>query len=275
MNEGQRKRKVGSGMKPRGNKRFKQQKETKSMTEQSTVEGQAQSIIEPVLEAQDRNETPGNLEPKNGENSVQNLEKSEVTVAHDEELEKAMKESSEPQFTPQPIPGREFADLGGPTEEELVRAVFENGKSETLVDLETAMAVGTGTVKDLGLDYNSLTKITKERLEPISGSAPKEKAALDSSYAIGVDFGMKESKSVMAVIKHGGSGLPDELLATLGVVSIGPQADGSEKFVITIAEGYTDAVRQWAEADGVDVSRWLSDRLYEYISTYGEPAQGR
>ena len=53
------------------------------------------------------------------------------------------------------------------------------------------------------------------------------------------------------------------------------QPDGSEKFIITVQEGYTDAVRQWAEADGVDVSRWLSDRLYEYISTYGEPAKGR
>jgi hypothetical protein len=57
--------------------------------------------------------------------------------------------------------------------------------------------------------------------------------------------------------------------------AIGPQPDGSEKFIITVQEGYTDAVRQWAEADGVPVERWLSDRLYEYISTYGEPAKGR
>ena len=70
----------------------------------------------------------------------------------------------------------------------------------------------------------------------------------------------------------------DQLQPPLGGATfptIGVQPDGSEKFVITVQEGYTDAVRQWAEADGVPVERWLSDRLYEYISTYGEPAKGR
>ena len=57
--------------------------------------------------------------------------------------------------------------------------------------------------------------------------------------------------------------------------TIGPQLDGTTKVVVTIQEGYWEAVQQWAEADGVPVEQWLSDRLYEYISTYGEPAKGR
>jgi hypothetical protein len=56
---------------------------------------------------------------------------------------------------------------------------------------------------------------------------------------------------------------------------IGLQPDGTTKIIVTIQEGYWEAVQQWAEADGVPVERWLSDRLYEYISTYGEPAKGR
>ena len=56
---------------------------------------------------------------------------------------------------------------------------------------------------------------------------------------------------------------------------IGLQPDGTTKVIVTIQEGYWEAVQQWAEADGVPVERWLSDRLYEYISTYGEPAKGR
>ena len=48
MTEGQKKRQVGKGMKPRGNKRFKPQKETRAMVEKVTNEGQAQGTPEPV-----------------------------------------------------------------------------------------------------------------------------------------------------------------------------------------------------------------------------------
>jgi hypothetical protein len=44
------------------------------MTEQSTDEGQPDHTLEPVLEPQEGNETPGNLELENGENLLQNLE---------------------------------------------------------------------------------------------------------------------------------------------------------------------------------------------------------
>jgi hypothetical protein len=63
MAEGQKKRQIGKGMKPHGNKRVKPQKQTKKMTEQSTNEGQPDPTLEPVLEPEEGNETPGNLDP--------------------------------------------------------------------------------------------------------------------------------------------------------------------------------------------------------------------
>ena len=241
MAEGQKKRQVGKGMKPRGNKRFKPQKETRAMAEKVTNEGQAHGTPEPVLEAEVRNETPGNLEPENGSESLQNLEQKEAIVAHDDDaleepseagndLLAALNESGEPQFTVKPIPGREFSNFGGPTEEELARSVYEDGKG----DSETAMSIGIGTVKDL---------------QPPCG---------------GVPMGQMQP----AIIYEASGGKE-------GLARVGPQPDGTTKVVVSIQEGYWDAVQQWAEADNVPVEQWLSDRLYEYVSTYGEPAKGR
>lgn len=63
MAEGQRGRKIGSGMKTLWNKRVKPQKETTKMTWQSTNEGQPDPTLEPVLSGQEGSETPGNLDP--------------------------------------------------------------------------------------------------------------------------------------------------------------------------------------------------------------------
>lgn len=280
MAEGQKKRQVGKGMKPRGNKRFKPQKETRAMVEKVTNEGQVQGAPEPVLEPKVRNETPGNLEPENGTELLQNLEQKEAIVAHDGEYKETLE-------VPTNIPAaREFQVH--PESSDLEAALNESGvidgefaeveeetyighgqfvkdgviynsngvsvgmvidtKSTTgkVIDLETAMAVGTGTVKEL---------------EPPCGGVPMGKRPT-----------IAELEELLN--RHGSEGVS---LETNGAVklAIGPQPDGSEKFIITIQEGYTDAVRQWAEADGVTVEQWLSDRLYEYVSTYGEPAKGR
>jgi hypothetical protein len=66
MAEGQNKRQISKDMKSLGNKRVKPQKETEKMSEQSTNEGQRASILEAVLEPQEWNETPGNLDPAFG-----------------------------------------------------------------------------------------------------------------------------------------------------------------------------------------------------------------
>jgi hypothetical protein len=51
------------------------------MSEQSTNEGQPDPTLEPVLEPEEANETPGNLEPENNENLLQNLENAQSAVA--------------------------------------------------------------------------------------------------------------------------------------------------------------------------------------------------
>ena len=207
------------------------------MTEKFTTEGQETPSKESVLELEEGNSKGGNLEPKNGENALQNLENAEAIVASDDGLEE-------------------------PTEagKDLLKALFASegqanaALAEAQTDMETAMAVGTGSVKDLQPSLASLEK------------------------AYGEAMGFQDSPDQMVVVLNKGDKENNLLIskAILDATSVtGPQPDGSEKFIVTVQEGYTDAVRQWAESDGVSVERWLSDRLYEYISTYGEPAKGR
>ena len=232
MTEGQKKRQVGKGMKPRGNKRFRTQKETNKVTNQSTNEGQVQGAPEPVLEAEVRNETPGNLEPENGENLLQNLEENEAIVAHDDDVLEEPNEAGNDLIAALNESGvidGEFAEVDEPSREaQLAHITYPQ------IDLETAMAVGTGTVKDL---------------QPPCG---------------GVPMGQMQP----AIIYEASGGKE-------GLARVGPQPDGTTKVVVSIQEGYWEAVQQWAEADNVPVEQWLSDRLYEYVSTYGEPAKGR
>jgi hypothetical protein len=254
MEEGQKKRQIGKGMKPRGNKRFKTQKGMKKVTNQSTNEGQAQGAPEPVLEAEVRNETPGNLEPENGENSLQNLEKNEAIVAHDDALEESSEAGNELLAALNESAGERVAVKGSSELKNQAHVVIEDGKvtkSREYVDLETAMAVGTGTVKELA-------GVTADR-----------------KYAIGVDYGGGPEKGVMAVIKAGEKGKPDELVGTFEAISLGLQPDGSKKYVVEVVEGYWTAVEDWAQGDGITPEEWLRNLLYGAISTYGEPAKGR
>lgn len=241
MAEGQKNRQVGKGMKPRGNKRFKPQKETRAMVEKITNEGQVQGAPEPVLEPEVRNETPGNLEPENGSELLQNLEQKEAIVAHDEEPKMSeVRSFSDPSELEAALNESVIGSISD--EEALERGIVVERDAAGIissahpvsVDMETAMAVGTGTVRDL---------------QPPCG---------------GVPMGQMQP----AIIYEASGGKE-------GLARVGPQPDGTTKVVVSIQEGYWNAVQQWAEADNVSVEQWLSDRLYEYVSTYGEPARGR
>ena len=52
-------------------------------------------------------------------------------------------------------------------------------------------------------------------------------------------------------------------------------ADGTAFFMVKIEEGYVEAIREWAQADGKTVEQFLSEMLYSNYSVYGEPAPSR
>lgn len=78
---------------------------------------------------------------------------------------------------------------------------------------------------------------------------------------------------------------PPELISNLELSPAVPEVggvlinhqlpDGSHMAVVTIPEGWWEPITQWAEENGVTPEQWLSDRLYEYVSSYGSPAGKR
>jgi hypothetical protein len=268
MDEGQKKSLIGRGMKPRGNKAVKPQKEKKSMTEQSTTEGQQTDPKEAVLEPQEGNETPGNLEPENGENLLQNLEKSEATIARDD-------------APICPSCGQAFTWNEG-------LQSFEHDNPCSGADLEAALnesqewpthcahgkPINEVCEKCKAADMGQVALLRgatdpSRNLQPLV--VPKGSIDLRAFEAAQSAYG-----SVKFTEEPGEAWITkDGIKEILKRYRLGDQPDGSCGFIVKVQEGYVDAVKQWAEADGVEVERWLSDRLYEYISTYGEPAKGR
>ena len=239
MNEGQSSSRVGRGMKPREGKGVKPSKEPKSAIQPPTNEGQTESILEPVMNRVEGEQPPSNLEPEIAASEGQEFQtldpEKEVTVAG---------EADTPVII-MPSPEQVLRDLyeasGNPSAQEVRQA-----------DVQAALA-GIDTALKMALGENNL------RLKGIhipSSELPSI-AELEAALHQGRRIDIKPS----------------------GETYIGPgvglQPDGSFGIVVTIQEAYWGAVQEWAEADGVPPDRWLTDRLYEYISTYGEPAGKR
>ena len=233
MGKDRKRRQVGTGMKARGT-----QQAAEVPSDLSANEGQVESLIQPILEAQDVALTPNRVE----EEIVQILESSESALVADgpleneavldptDELETAMKKAAEEEvadvkFYAQTTDGQ-YAEVGEKLSEELRRSVYEDGKA---VDPRTDLQ------------------------PPCDGKTGAELAAED----------------------HGQPGekvFSDELLADC---LIGEQPDGSYKAVVTIKEGYWNAITEWAESDGVTPEEFLSNIITQNIETYAMPAKGR
>lgn len=122
-------------------------------------------------------------------------------------------------------------------------------------EIEDAAEAETGDLEASVADNDSATDL--------------EKALAESAEVIDGEFAdVDEIATTKRLTKYGAK----QLLTSYG---LGPQPDGSHKVAVTIQEGYWEAVQQWAEADGVSVETWLTDRLYEYVSTYGQAPRGR
>jgi hypothetical protein len=222
-------------MKPRGNKRVKPQKETKTMTEQSTNEGQQVQAQEAVLEPQEGNETPGNLEPENEPESLQNLESNGgekgPNPASDDGLEAALKESQDG------------------AEKEGVRCTTDEAP-------ELEHVLGSSELKNRADVVIEDGKVTKSR-SPIE--------TLQAAYG---NMKFTESPDEAWITKDG-------ITKVLQAYGLGVQPDGSKGYVVKVEEGYWGAVEDWAQGDGISTEDWLRNILYAAISTHGEPAKGR
>jgi hypothetical protein len=168
----------------------------------------------------------------------------EPTAAGEDLLAAMLKESASeivPQFNVKPIPGREFSNFGGPTEEQLARSIYEDGKTDPreFAGMETVRMV---TVEE----------------------ADKWK----KSYGIGIDIGMGEDRSSAAVVRLGENGAADELVAMLDLKPIGPLPNGEYRATVRIAEVYAEGCRQQAEADGISLEDWLTGHLGSYLENW-------
>jgi len=144
----------------------------------------------------------------------------------------------------------------------------ENGE-EKFQNLESSLA------DDEGLQA-ALNESGDEEIGAEFAKAEEPKGILVAHIADPNPPSFSGGKMAPAVIYEGGADLSKEAGGgSMSLSQVGPMPDGTTRVVITIQEGYWEAVKDWAEADGVPVQRWLSDRLYDYISTYGEPAKGR
>jgi hypothetical protein len=170
----------------------------------------------------------------------------EAPAVHQEafdELEQLMADSqtvgSSPIFTVKPIPGREFSNFGGPTEEELAKSIYEDGKAEV---------------------------IDAEYVEVREGDGDPTGADLDAAAEQG---GYQFKRHPGGKIEYRPNG------ATPVFSELGLQPDGSFIVPVRIEEGYWNAVKEWAEAVDLTPEQWLYNLVTSNVETYGQPAKGR
>jgi len=88
------------------------------------------------------------------------------------------------------------------------------------------------------------------------------------TYAIGVDVGIGEDRSVAAVVRSGENGAVDELVAMLDLKALGELPTGEYRATVRLAEGYVEGAKQQAEADGISLEDWLTLQLNAYLEQW-------
>lgn len=153
-----------------------------------------------------------------------------------------------------------------------------------------------GKKKETVMSVESPTAVGQEKVsrEPVFGAPEgdekgsqmqaEEVQNSESSVAPSYISDLKPEIDLEAAMKEGisqGEKLDEvakvsEAVISCDVIVISHELpDGSHMAMVTIPEGWWEPVAQWAQEGGVTVEQWLSDRLYEYISSYGAPAGKR
>lgn len=216
MSKGQKKRRVGVGMKPRGVQGDTMQKATMGVDTASGSEGQTEIVKVPESEPQQQEQRGPTLEAKN--DVSEEVEKVSTVAAPPTEdavsdLQKALEMSAEK--------GPEAVHI--PTLEEHEKSV-EEGRAIRLDDPRYV--------------HYSIAEI---------------EAAMNKGASVSI--------------------APDGKVNLGG--TLGPRPDGSHGIVLTVPEGYWEAVQQWAESEGISPEEWCNMRFVECIEVWGQPAKGR
>ncbi len=239
MSEGQKKRNIGRGMKPRGNQQVKPRKGSRDVTTQSTTEGQGTTAGDAVLEGREGNSRGGNLDPETAAEELQNLESNGgekgPETASDDGLEAALRES---QNGPEEFPLR-----------------CTHGRSvDVPCDQCQAADMGNKGATDPSRNLQPLV-VPQDSLDPETFKAAR------STYER-IKFTKEPSEAWIT---------KDGIKAVLKAHGLGDQPDGSCGFIVKVQEGQVEMVKAYAESDGtggVTVEKWLSDRIFEFIEAY-------
>jgi len=228
MGKDRKKRQVGTGMKARG-----PQQAAEVPADLSANEGQVESLIQPILEAQDVVLTPNRVE----EEIVQNLESSESALVADGSME--------------------IEAVLDPTTD--LENAMKQATEETVADVPTDTTYEMGGIDPL--TYIEPAKPTAEDLDAAAeqGGYPFKPTIAELEAAI-------ESVAAIEILPNGNVVVKPQL---------GEQPNGDFIWPVTVKEGYANAVREWAESDGITVEEWLSNIITQNIETYAMPAKGR
>jgi hypothetical protein len=239
MSEGQGKRRIGQGMKPRDKQA--EDKHSHPLTHKDhtephedceecaaavpTTEGQPESIIEPILARQEGEQSDDHLEPE----TVQNLD-SEKTAS--------------------------VAQSDGWNIEELM--------------LQSAPEHTVGVDTSSGVDVTVTTVLTPAEMDATAekiGNQFVAELAMEPCECHDAE-GKRNWPAIMDMVDK-------QRIIFAQSNPLGLQPDGSYKVVTTIPEGYWQAVKDWAESDGVTPEDWINRQLSGYLENWGSPAKGR
>jgi hypothetical protein len=104
----------------------------------------------------------------------------------------------------------------------------------------------------------------EERMAEVTRSIMED----GKQYAIGIDRGNGEDKSVAAIIKMGEDGAPDELIEILDMPNMGQLPNGEYRATVRVPEGYIEGIKAQAEADNQSLEDWLSFQLQERLEQW-------
>ena len=162
----------------------------------------------------------------------------------------------------------------------------EDGESPTVVGQESASSEAVLSVSEGAENGGQMEIENPAVLEPsvapseVNNLGPETDLEAAMNHQEDISQGEKRRPTIAELEDVLASGREYEVVqnedgSIRAEVKVGPQPDGGYKAVVTIPEGWWEPITQWAQENGVTPEQWLSDRLYEYASSYGSPAGKR